>query len=305
MMGDQGSCGVTHLLPRVGGGGREGAWAPFAAQPPPQSSPAYAGEEVLKCDRSCERGGALVVVIAGLALLTALALGASSLMRASAGGARDDVEIATARLAAESGFALALAELVDGPEGARHDGETRTLSHGAARLTVAISDEAGRIDVNAAPPALLAGIFAAAGADASLAQSFAAAIDARRRTIRYVHIAELRALPNMTPGLFAASVPVLTVHGGTAGIDPRVATEPALRAIPGLDRREIESYLATRSRVGAAAPASGRGFFVDSPVSAYRIAVLAELPGGARHRLAAIVRLTQEPRRPYLILAWE
>lgn len=252
-----------------------------------------------------QRGGALVVVIAGLALLTALALGASALMRASAGGARDDVEIATARLAAESGFALALAALVDGPEGARHDGEARTLSHGAARLTIAISDEAGRVDLNAAPPALIAGVFAAAGADTGLAQSVAAAIDARRKTLRYVHIAELRALPSMTPELFTASAPVLTVHGGTVGIDPRVATESALRAIPGLDRREIESYLATRARVGAAAPASGRGFFVDSPVSAYRIAVLAELPGGVRHRLVAIVRLTQEPRRPYIVVAWE
>jgi general secretion pathway protein K len=256
-------------------------------------------------DRGRERGGALVVVIAGLALLTALALGASALMRASAGGARDDVEIATARLAAESGFALALAALVDGPEGARHDGEVRTLSHGAARLTIAISDEAGRIDLNAAPPALLAGVFASAGADAGLAQSLAAAIEARRKTARYVHIAELRALPGMTPELFAASAPVLTVHGGTAGIDPRVATEPALRAVPGLDRREIDAYLATRARVGAAAPVSGRAFFVDSPASVYRIAILAELPGGARHRLTTIVRLTQEPRRPYLVVAWE
>lgn len=256
-------------------------------------------------DQDKERGGALVVVIAGLALLTALALGASALMRASAGGARDDVEIATARLAAESGFALALAELIDGPDGARHDGESRTLSHGAARLTVAISDEAGRVDVNAAPLALLAGVFASAGADAGLAQSFAAAIEARRKAVRYAHTAELRALPGMTPDLFAASAPVLTVHGGTAGIDPRVATESALRAIPGLDRREIETYLATRARVGAAAPAAGRAFFVDSSVSAHRIAVLAELPGGVRHRLAAIVRLTQEPRRPYVIVAWE
>lgn len=255
--------------------------------------------------RQSQLGGALVVVIAGLALLTALALGASALMRASAGGARDDVEIATARLAAESGFALALAELVDGPEGARHGGEARTLSHGTARLTVAISDEAGRIDLNAAPPVLLAGVFTAAGADAGLAQSMAAAIETRRKTARYVHVAELRTLPGVTPDLFGASAPALTVYGGTAGIDPRVAMEPALRAIPGLDRREVESYVATRARVGAAAPVSGGGYFVDSPASAYRIAVLAELPGGARHRLVAIVRLTQEPRRPYVVVAWE
>jgi general secretion pathway protein K len=253
------------------------------------------------------RGGALVVVISGLALLAALALGAASLTRAGLGAARDDVDMATARWAAESGLALALAGLVDddGRIQSPRDGRPAELAYGGARLTLVVSDEAGRIDLNAGPPALLAGVLVAAGADPAVARVLADAVVAHRRIRRFAHLAELRGLTGMSAALFEQAADAFTVHGGTAGIDPRVAPPLALRAIPGLDASEVEAYIATRHRVGASAPALGRPFFIDTPASVYRIAVDAELPGRARQRVTAIVRLTQEPGRPYVVLAWQ
>ncbi|MBM3571358.1 MAG: general secretion pathway protein GspK [Alphaproteobacteria bacterium] len=252
------------------------------------------------------RGGALIVVVSGVALLAALALGAMSLTRSSAAGLRGDIDAAAARHAAASGLALALAALLDG-DGRNlppTDGQAVAFSFGAARLAVAISDEAGRIDLNVAPAALLAGAFAMAGLEPSAARVMAEAVIARRERARLSHAAELLGLGPISAEQFTRLTDAVTVHGHTAGIDPRLAPRAALAAIPGLDARDIDSYLATRHRLGATPPAAGRAFFTNSPASAYRVAVDAELPNRARHGVIATVRLTQEPRRPYVILAW-
>jgi len=255
---------------------------------------------------SDQRGGALIAVVAGLALFAALALGATALMRGGAAAARADLDVAAARHAADSGISLAIALLVDGDARSRPptDGSEIRLDVHGARLAISVSDEAGRIDLNTGAVDLMAGAFEAAGLTQDAARRLALAVGNRRRAERFIHPAELRLLADLSGPVMRQVLEAVTVHGAGSGIDPRVAPRAALLGVPGLDVQTVDTYLATRQRVGASAPQVGRAHFTESPASAFRITVTAELPGGVRHRVTALVRLTQELKRPYVVVDW-
>ncbi len=205
-------------------------------------------------DPAREGGFALLLVLWSLVLLTLLttevglagrgeATIAGNLRRAAA------VQAATDGAVEEAAFHL----LEPPPAGWAADGGTRTLRLPAALVSLRITDESGRVDLNGASPALLAALMASAGASATDAAALAARIVAWRspanaagpdagRNAPYLSanlpyvppgspfesVDELGLIPGMTPPLLAALRPHLTVYS-QGRFDPAFA-DPLVRA---------------------------------------------------------------------------
>jgi general secretion pathway protein K len=170
-----------------------------------------------------------------------------------------------------------------------------------------VQDEAGKIDLNEAPAPLLIRAFTSAGADFEQAQSFADKImdwreagatrrlngakadDYRRAGYAYgprggkmESVDELRLVMGMSPALFAALAPTLTVVSQNAWPDPAVAPPDVL------------NLLDSSASTTALPPTLGRAFSLS-----------VELRGRtASVQRQALVRLTGIPQAPLVIYGW-
>lgn len=289
-----------------------------------------------------ERGVALVAVLWGVLLLSVLAVSFSTRAGTDARLARNALDRAEAASLADAGVYWAVRELLRPPEARRValDGATYAIAFHGAQLHVRVQDEGGKADLNAAPPELLRHILEAAGAAPGEAVALADAIadwrdsdDRRRaegaewadyqaaglaiapRNARLLMLEELRGVMGMTPELFAAAAPLLTVHSGTAGIDPFYAPPGVLRALPGMTAGQAEAVAEARQRLarGTMPEAPEAAFLLKGAATAFvassagrtftvRVSVLA--PSGARFVRRALVELTGRPSRPYRFLSW-
>jgi general secretion pathway protein K len=132
-------------------------------------------------DRS-EEGIALIAVLWILTLLSIIVATLSFETRSSSHVARNMVEHAAARAAADAGIQRAILDLetsTGAPTDARRfrtDGTVYAWRFGNCMVRISIRDEASKIDLNRAPEALLAALFASVGVDPAKAQALAAAI---------------------------------------------------------------------------------------------------------------------------------
>ena len=285
-------------------------------------------------ERRRERGVALVVVLWGLALVAVAVIAIGLAGRSQTLLARNAVENARARLAAEAGVQLGLRHLLaaaaQGGAVRSFDGTPETWKSGdGADVAVAIRDEGGKIDLNEAPPELLAGLAVEAGAPPEEAQRIACAIVERRGYLPagcvpsgvtpglFAALEELRFVPGVTDALYLRMAPAATVHSGAVTIDPRAAGREALLAVPTLAPDIVDSILARReTRHGAdwredllsgdpdADLLRDRRYFSVSAAQVFAIAASARSTGGGRAKAEAVVRLTGDAKRPYLVLAW-
>ncbi|MHA1528655.1 MAG: general secretion pathway protein GspK, partial [Alphaproteobacteria bacterium] len=124
-----------------------------------------------------QRGLALIVVLWAAILLALLAGGVARLSRSDLNLARNLVEATRAELAADSALWTAVHAIVSGgPEPWRTDGTVYAWRFGEAEVRVRVTDELGRIDINAASPELLAALFEAAGTEPEEATGLADAV---------------------------------------------------------------------------------------------------------------------------------
>jgi len=124
-----------------------------------------------------QRGLALIVVLWAAILLALLAGSVARLSRSDLNLARNLVEGTKAELAADSALWTAVEAIVSGgPEAWRTDGTVYAWRFGGSEVRVRVTDELGRIDINAAPPELLAALFEAAGTEPAEAAELAEAV---------------------------------------------------------------------------------------------------------------------------------
>ena len=124
-----------------------------------------------------QRGLALIVVLWAAILLALIAGGVARLSRSDLNLARNLVESTKAELAADSALWTAVRTIVNGgPKAWPPDGTVYAWRFGGSEVRVRITDELGRIDINAAPPELLAALFEAAGTEPEEAISLAEAV---------------------------------------------------------------------------------------------------------------------------------
>jgi general secretion pathway protein K len=172
-----------------------------------------------------QRGLALVVVLWAAVLLALLAGAVTRLSRADLSLARNLAEGAQAELAADSALWTAVYRIVNGgPQAWPPDGVAYAWRFGDSEVRVRITDELGRIDINAAPPELLAALFVAAGTAPEEATRLAdAVVEFRNRGLEDPGSPGSGQLP-VNPGVaFALTDGLAQVPGMPEGLQGRIA----------------------------------------------------------------------------------
>jgi general secretion pathway protein K len=286
----------------------------------PPTGPAHAG------GTKNERGSIAILALWGIALIFMLIAPVAFATRGELQIARNALAESRARLAAEAGTQFGLLQLLRRHEAgaAYFDGTPEAWQQGSTRVAIAISDEAGKIDLNMAPQELLRGLFEAVGAPHEAAALLACNVLDRRGDTgtdcpesdvphggrRFVVPEELAELPGIDDQLYNRIAEDVTVATGASAIDPMVAPRTVLMAIPGATDGLVDAFLESRATMRdfgsanatllpAAAP-----FVMVSPSRDFTIAATAATQDGARYRAELQVRLTGRPAQPYQIVGW-
>lgn len=283
--------------------------------------------------RRKERGLALVSVLWALSILSLIAASMLTSSVLSYRMERNDWARVKADALAEAAINRAILALTDArPEmRSRVDGVAQDIAFGTVRVRVRVQDEYGKIDLNAASTDMLKRLFTSAGlpfADAdALAERVAdwrkpraaegesgpketdnliAGPGYRPRSGPFQSVDELRLVAGVTPQLFARVEPALTVYSKKGNIDQDVAPKEALMALPDMDARKADEMITARlnaptggmtdalpGTLDMAAPPNGRVFSISVEVQGRRVVQ------------QAVIALTGDPARPYLVLAWK
>lgn len=248
------------------------------------------------------------------------------------------MDSAQARQLAEAGIYLVVHALLARPAGPVRaaQGEVRAYRLAGGVVEAVVHEESGKIDLNAAPKELLAGLLKAVGMSAlerdRLVDAIldwrdrdslrrlngaedrdyrAAGLDYRAKDGPFDTVDELRWVLGMPEGVFERIRPALTVYTNRPQIDPAAAPELALRAVPGVSPSQVERYVALREQSepqGRPSPAFGlqdKRYLAPHPGGLYAITARAALDTGMSAYIRAIVQLqARDPREPFSILEW-
>lgn len=289
-------------------------------------------------------GFALVLALWVLAMLGALAMGYSSASRTEVLLTRHAVDAAHLRAAAEAGVTLAVMGLThpDARERWRSDGTPQDARFDGMDLRVAAFDETGRIDLNETQDEIIQAALGHAGVPGARRDEILSAMldfrdedHARRLTGLedddyralglpygakdgpFEDVEELRLVPGITPEVFGRLRPLLTIHSGSARVNPAVASRAVLLSLPGAIEANVDAYLAERmaNALDPTLPAPRSPFGVDerylshAPGETHVIRVEASSQGVGLLRVEAVIRLHwpwgQGSVRPYDVLSWE
>jgi general secretion pathway protein K len=249
---------------------------------------------------------ALVSVLWVLALLSLLAAGFTRTTRTEINLVRNQAENAQAEALADAGVHRAILGLMtqDPEAGWRVDGTVYAWRFGGGEIRAAVRDEGGKIDLNQATDDLLRGLLIAVGVEAEAATALVDAIadfrdpdslhrlngaedaDYRQEGLPqdakdapFEAVEELRQVLGMTPEIYAAIAPALTVHARRrkpheptaselvrAAMTGRTVAEPE-EAEEGEEEAEAEQAAAAQQEVDEAAPAAGEAELDEIPRS--------------------------------------
>ncbi len=198
-------------------------------------------------------------------------------------------------------------------------------------VEIAIQDELGKIDINAASSNLLRALLVAADYSPADADVTANRIvewrtaNGRRpkgvieqeyrqaglayapRGLPFQSKDELKLVLGVTGESFEKLGPAITVYSQSGAIDPSKAPEIVLRAAPSLSTAAINNILAARLAPTSkgddteASEASDGVIRVPLNGRAFTISVTFQTRGNL-HKLETIVRLTGDPNKPYWVL---
>jgi general secretion pathway protein K len=277
------------------------------------------------------RGIALVAVLWVAVLLAVIGAAIISETHTEYRAVRNAIRQAAGEAAADAAIHRAIADLLDssGTHRWRIDGTPAPFEFDGQTITVTVQDELGKIDLNYAADELLAGLFRSVGVDEPRSTALIDAISdwrdeddlhrlhgaeapeyrdaGRRYTPRnglFQTVDELRLVLGMDDALFKRLEPALTVYSQNRGIDVETAPRQALRALPGMDEAAVESRLRARANrdAGPGQPAgppqttnfAGRAFTIRAELGIADGRVIRE----------AVVRLTFNPQKPFVVQAW-
>ncbi len=283
-----------------------------------------------------QRGIALILVLWLTVLLTTIAASFAFGMRHEALSARNSVEVAKVRAAADGAIERTVYELTRPrlPDAWIADGSTHAYVDGDVTLNVVATDESAKIDINTAPDALVSGLLVnIGGADADTAAHLldamadwrdqddlkrpngAEAPDYQAAGRKYVPanapfetIGEAARVLGMTPSIFARIAPSITVYSKARGVNPATASRDVLLAMPNATADLVDAFIAARADALAQklpVPPFAPGAAMSSgAVSTWRIRATGSLADGVVFVREAVVRPSRDTRRPLIVLAW-
>jgi general secretion pathway protein K len=257
-------------------------------------------------DGSTRAGFALVAVIWSLGLISLLGVAVMVGARYRTRTTSSIASVAGAAAVAESAINLAIVEALDTGTGRNHKFLRRCRMPGGERVTLTIEDEAGKVDLNAATPAILIRLFTALTHDKSTGERIATRIlnfrdpatdqangnagqpaDSKSddtRKGRFATILQLDQIEGISPQLFRAAIRFVTVRSGRPEPDADAAS-PALRKFLSLDQQ-------------AASP-------MPAPAASHDVTIRADVrTPGARFIREALVSLAVDNGEPFVIREW-
>ncbi len=284
-----------------------------------------------------QKGVALVLVLWVLVLVT-VSTGAFTLTaRMDQLEAHTVLSGAQARLAAEAGLNLAVLSLRDPDELNRMipDGRSYFTVFEGIEVEVQVTDERGKLNINAADEEIYINLLTANGVDPMDAGLLAAAIadwkdrdDIERAdgaelpayesaglqvgpaNRSFVMVEELLQVLGMSWELYNRMAPGLTVYSDSGEPDPAYAPAEALMALPDMNEEEARNFVQDRHSQesltdmemalpnGEVAMARGRGL-------TYSILAKATMPNGIWDQIDATIRLGgSSDGKPYRVLRW-
>jgi len=217
-----------------------------------------------------------------------------------------------------------------------------TFSFRVGRSNVAVDflSEAARIDLNTAPPPLLAGLFRVLGAQPEAADIYAERIVGWRtsaplqnpnaeqvsdkettayrnagltynpRLAPFTHVQELWLVLGLPPALIERARPFVTVFSGMPSVNVMDAAPEVIAALPGMTPDRLDAVLKQRNTLRQDArllpqllgPAQASATVQGS--AATRVMVRVGLAKGRRINAEAVILLLEDAPDPYRVLSW-
>jgi general secretion pathway protein K len=276
-----------------------------------------------------QQGFALLIVLWFLVLLAAIGTYMVANARMQTALARNVVAAAKAEALADAGIARAVFNLTDPVPGSRWalDGAPHEVSLPGGTLTIRLGDESAKINPNLATDKLMAALFETRGADGSLARRLGAAIadwvdrdgnvrpnGAEARQYADAGLAyrppnapieslqELQLVLGMTPDLFAAVEPLLTIYTDVSAPDAHHAPPAIRRAIEVAARSATadegdDSQEDDASDTDDASADPGKPVVVD-------VEVTARSADGGTFVRRAVLHIAPDEGKGYTVLDW-
>lgn len=289
------------------------------------------------------RGIALVLVLWVLALLTIMALGLTTIQRSDSAVTRNQLDGARFRALADAAIALTAVNLLAAPtemqeadSGAQWvpDGTPRPLVFDDTELTVRLTNEASRLDLNVATKEQLAALVDAllggdedGDIDAEQTQAVDALVDAiidwrdpddmtqlngaedsdyaaaglpyGARDGPFESVLESRQVLGMTPDLYRLLAAEVTVDNPNGQVDAEFASAAVLAAVQGLTLEQAQDQVALRT---APPDADVVSRVVNRGGPLYRLRIGREVGDDARQTMEALVRIEAGGTLPYQVL---
>jgi general secretion pathway protein K len=282
--------------------------------------------------RRDRRGFIVVAVLWILAALSALVLIYLTFVTNTAVVVAASTDRVQSDALATAGIELAAYQLTAVREEARPSSGTFNARMGAARVSVTFRSEAARIDLNAAPKGLLAGLIIGLGGAPANAADYADRIlawrapseagedDPETSSYRTAGIAytprhapfpqaeELWLVRGIPPVVVERMLPFVTAFSNMAPVNILDAAPQVVAALPGMTPERLQDVLSQRGDPrldprSVLALVGGEGATLASS-RAYRVTVNTDFDSGRRAATEAVILLLDEGDEPYRVLSW-
>ncbi|MBR0713040.1 general secretion pathway protein GspK [Bradyrhizobium liaoningense] len=279
------------------------------------------------------RGFIVIAVLWMLAALAALVLIYLTYVTNTAVTVAGNTDRVQADALVNAAIELAAYRLTGQGEAARPTSGTFNARIGMGRVAVTFRSEAARVDLNAAPKALLSGLMIALGVGANEAAGFADRILAWRaateagqddpedsyyrtmgtgylpRHAPFPHVEELWLVRGIPPAVVERMLPFVTVFSNMRTVNVMDAAPQVVAAMPGMTPAMLQQVLKERadprispqSLVGLAGSANA----TLEGAKAYRLTVAVESPTRRQSSAEIVILLLDGADEPYRVLSWQ
>ena len=203
-----------------------------------------------------------------------------------------------------------------------------------ANAAVEFRSEAARIDLNAAPKQLLAGLFRVLGARADDADIYSDRVIGWRtapstdqdleasayrmmrlgyqpRGAKFPHVSELALVRDLPTTLVERALPFVTVYSGRSQVSVLDAAPEVIAALPGMTADSLNAFLAQRRASPKNAEAllpllkDARQYITTEGSKAVRINVRIIFDNGHQESSEVVILTFDEGDQPFAVLSWQ
>jgi len=287
-----------------------------------------------------QRGAALILVMWVIAFMGVLLGSFSLIARTENLQSRHLFDATTARYAAEAGIERAVFEVQNRDPLKRWvgDGRPYEFDFDTAHISVELTDESGKIDINTSDDQLLQALFVSVGVDPATAEQLSDALQDFRdpddiprphgaeadaykmaglaygpRNQPFTSVAEVQQVLGMDYQLYAKIEPAITIFASAPKPNAAYAPLEVLMTFPGMTLELAQQLIAARQQMQPGQPNAqpltlpdGTAIVANGGGNTYTIKSRATLANGASTVLDASIRLggVGAAGRPYTVLRW-